>query len=348
LQRRGAGQRKFRNALVFVAADESTLDTCRQLARKYLAWKSIVDDKELADSLTRAQYEDARSRMGSSLEVLTQRIRHAWSHVLYPVGPQDVANSHGPAIGFDIEHCSVSNRAPGKPIAQVVYDKLKANSVIIDQLGPNTLMAELRKVWNEDAPHMAVTTLVDWFASYTYLPRLRDEVTLTTAIEKLISDIDAPIAFARSHNADNGAYEGVSLWSNINGADIKDGLLVWRSLIPAPVSDLPDIKAEDQGTLGNQAISEEATSHVSRQRSNEPRRFYGSIPLNPDQAGLQVAKIAEEILFELTRAKGSELKLTLEIEASAPAGYSDDVVDVIRANIRDLKIDPTNIGFETD
>jgi hypothetical protein len=44
LQRRGTGQRKFRNALVFVAADESGLDTCRELARKYLAWKSIVED----------------------------------------------------------------------------------------------------------------------------------------------------------------------------------------------------------------------------------------------------------------------------------------------------------------
>src|SRR5690606_35844103 len=63
LQRRGSGQRRYRNALVFVAADETGLGDCRQLARKYLAWKSIVEDKDLADALTRAQFDDASARM---------------------------------------------------------------------------------------------------------------------------------------------------------------------------------------------------------------------------------------------------------------------------------------------
>jgi len=79
-----------------------------------------------------------------------------------------------------------------------------------------------------------------------------------------------------------------------------------------------------------------------------PRRFVGSITLDPDRAGLQVAKIADEILFELTRSNGSTLKLTLEIEAAAATGYPDDVVDVVRSNIRDLKLDASKVGFEDE
>jgi hypothetical protein len=79
---------------------------------------------------------------------------------------------------------------------------------------------------------------------------------------------------------------------------------------------------------------------------SQPKRFYGSIPLDPDKAGLQVAAIAKEILFELTRPNGANLKITLEIEGSAGAGYPQDVIDVVRANLRDLKLDTSEVGFE--
>ena len=79
-----------------------------------------------------------------------------------------------------------------------------------------------------------------------------------------------------------------------------------------------------------------------------PRRFFGSITLDPDKAGLQVAKIAEEILFELIRGNGATLRLTLEIEGSMANGYPDDVVDIVRSNIRDLKLAPSEVGFEKE
>lgn len=347
LERRGTGQRKFRNALVFVAADESGLDTCREIARKYLAWKSIVEDKDMADSLTRAQFEDAGSRMRQSAEALAQRIRSTWSHVLYPVPAQGGGNGSGPAAGFALEHTSVANRAPGKPIPQVVYDKLRANGVIVDELGPDTLMAELRKVWDEGKPHIEVATLLDWFASYVYLPRLRDDATLTLAIEKLVGKIDGAVGFAQSYDAPTAKYEGVSRWAANLGADIASGLLVWRSVLPeVETSTSTGVTGTGAGETGKTGEGGEAQPDETK--SNRPRRFYGSISLDPNKAGLQVAKIAEEILFELGRSDGSSLRLTLEVEASAPSGYPDDVVEVVRANIRDLKLDAGKVGFEDE
>jgi hypothetical protein len=122
--------------------------------------------------------------------------------------------------GFTLDHSSVVNRAPGKPIPQVVYDKLKAGGVIVDELGPDTLLAELRKVWREDAPHVAVATLLDWFASYVYLSRLRDDATLVISIEKLLGKIESPVGFAKSFNEADGKYEGVTQWSATLGTAI--------------------------------------------------------------------------------------------------------------------------------
>lgn len=347
LQRRGTGQRRFRNALVFVAPDDGGLDTCREIARKYLAWRSIVEDKEMRKGLTEAQIDDANSRMRQSAEGLAQRIRSTWSHALYPVPAQDGGNGTGPAPGFELEHTSVVNRAPGKPIADAVYNKLRANSVIVDELGPDTLMAELRKVWDESKPHIEVATLLDWFASHVYLPRLRDDVTLTTAIEKLIEKIDAPVAFARSYDEQSGQYQGVSLWASALGSNIADGLLVWRASLPEEAA--PAARGQE-GAAATTATGEGegGQPRADQARDRKPRRFFGSIPLDPDKAGLQVAKIAEEVLFELGRPEGANVRLTLEIEASSSDGYPEDVVDVVRANVRDLKLNTAEVGFEEE
>ncbi|MEQ8354149.1 MAG: DUF499 domain-containing protein [Kiloniellaceae bacterium] len=348
LQRRGAGQRRFRNALIFVAPDENGLDTCREVARKYLAWNSIVIDEEMAKGLTRAQFDDAKERARQMAEALAQRVRSTWSHVLYPGPSQDGDNGSGPAAGFELEHNSVVNRAPGRPIAQVVYEKLKATSVIIEELGPDTLMAELSKVWDDSKPHIEAATLLDWFASYVYLPRLRDDATLTLSIEKLIGKIDSQVAFAERFDSESGEYEGVSLWTANLGSNTAQGLLVWRNVLPEKRSTGSEEgeEAGPQPVPGGPNGGGEPTPGGGG--SKQPRRFFGSIPLDPDKAGLQVAKIAEEILFELERPGGATLKLTLEIEASASGGYPEDVVDVVRSNLRDLKIKPEDAGFEEE
>ena len=188
----------------------------------------------MSENLTRAQHQDAGSRMQQSAEGLAQRVRSTWSHVLYPVQSADGGNGSGPAAGFELEHTSVVNRAPGKPIPQVVYEKLRASGVIVDELGPDTLMAELRKVWDEATPHIEIATLLDWFASYVYLPRLRDEATLAASIEKLVAKIESPVAFAQSFDKATGEYRGVSQWSMGLGRNIASGLLVWRTALPEP------------------------------------------------------------------------------------------------------------------
>jgi hypothetical protein len=346
LQRRGSGQRKFRNALVFVAGDETGLDACREIARKYLAWKSIVEDKEMADGLTRAQFEDASSRMRQSAEALAQRIRSTWSHVFYPMPVQDWGNGSGPAASFALGHTSVVNRAPSKPIPQIVYEKLRANGVVVDELGPDTLLAELHKVWDQSKPHIEIAMLLDWFASYVYLTRLRDDATLTLAIEKLVGKLDGPVAFAQSYDQQSGRYEGVSRWAANLGTNVARGLLVWRTALTE--HEAPTAAGTTGTVTGGRGAKPtgEGQSQLEDTGTRRPRRFYASILLDPDKAGLQVAKIAEEILFELGRPNGANLRLVLEVEASAPGGYSNDVVDVVRANIRDLKLDAGKVGFE--
>jgi len=143
-----------------------------------------------------------------------------------------------------------------------------------------------------------------------------------------------------------GQYRDVSKW-NLALTNVAKGLLVWRKALPQEDERTKDGSA---GAFGDKTDKPTggAKPGPAGDVSRRPKRFYGSITLDPDNAGLQVAKIAEEILFELGRPKGVKLKLTLEIEGSAPDGYPDDIVDVVRSNIRDLKLDVNTVGFEEE
>ena len=63
LIRRGSGQRRLRNTLLFAVADETQLATTREAMRRALAWESIGGDarqdkrvdKRLQDQMTQAQ-----------------------------------------------------------------------------------------------------------------------------------------------------------------------------------------------------------------------------------------------------------------------------------------------------
>jgi len=95
-------------------------------------------------------------------------------------------------------------------------------------------------------------------------------------------------------------------------ANIATGL---RAALPEQPVDEKTVSGEPGSDKGKPGEPRQPGSGEQIRRG--PKRFFGSITLDPDRAGLQVAKIAEEILLELTRQNGAGLKLTLEIEASA-------------------------------
>jgi hypothetical protein len=75
-----------------------------------------------------------------------------------------------------------------------------------------------------------------------------------------------------------------------------------------------------------------------------PRRFYAKVTLDPNRPTPTVSNIAQSILSELDRVRGTTITLTLDIDAEAPDGFPDDVVEVVRDNAGSLRI--TDFGFE--
>jgi hypothetical protein len=81
-----------------------------------------------------------------------------------------------------------------------------------------------------------------------------------------------------------------------------------------------------------------------RRPQPRPRRFYAKISLDPNRPTPQVSNIAQSILSELDRVRGTKLTLTLDIDAETAEGFPEDVESVVRDNAASLRI--TDFGFE--
>jgi hypothetical protein len=104
-------------------------------------------------------------------------VRLAWSHILFPVKTEATAAG----APFDLDHLSIASK-DRSAIPVGVYEKAKNDGIAKEKLGPDALALHLKPLWPEDRPHLAISEIADWFASYVYLPKLRDRVVLDVSI----------------------------------------------------------------------------------------------------------------------------------------------------------------------
>ena len=335
IERRGSGQRRYRNALVFVAAGSTAVETARDNARRERAWQSILDDSDLMENQTGAQTRDARTQAERSRQALLQSVRGAWVHVLLPHPPDGAAGG----AGYTIRSARLVNRGGAKPVPSAVWDKVASDGSVLDALGPDNLAKELAPIWPPERAHLAVQDIRDWFASYVYLPRLRDDAALDGALQKLVEGLFHPYVFAASFDEEAGTYDGAVDGRTLLPGSLDAGLLVRREAMPAPSPD-PQTPVEDDKPARQQATPRSDLAALP------PRRFFASLSIDPEEAGLEVARIMDGLLVELTRTPGSSIVLTLEIQGSSGKdGYPEDVVEVVKANARDLKLNADHLGF---
>jgi hypothetical protein len=78
----------------------------------------------------------------------------------------------------------------------------------------------------------------------------------------------------------------------------------------------------------------------------QPKRYYGSVTLDPQRVGRDASRIAEEVIAHLAGLVGARVTVTLDIEVQTPAGVPDNVVSIVSENSRTLKFG--NFGFERE
>ncbi|MFQ5792579.1 MAG: AAA+ family ATPase, partial [Acidobacteriota bacterium] len=79
-------------------------------------------------------------------------------------------------------------------------------------------------------------------------------------------------------------------------------------------------------------------------RVQPPKRFHGSVTVDPTRLARDVGQIAQEVVQHLAGLVGSKVEITIEIQARIPDGAPDHVVRTVTENCRTLRF--KTHGFE--
>jgi len=357
LENRGNAPRLYRNSLVFLAADKARLADLDDAVRRYLAWKSIVDETDSLD-LTPHQKNTSITQRNGAEGMVTARLPETYHWLLVPGQATPAAPVEWQAIRLTATD----------GLAQRAAKKLKNEELLVVSMAASRLRLEVDRVplWRASSggqDHVEIKQLAEDFARYLYLPRLQTTAVLTEAITdgiKLLTWEQDAFAYAEAYDEVARRYRGLQTAQIVHiTPDAPVGLIVKperarkqldeevREPTPGVTSrtgETAGITGTDSGTTRTGGVTP-GTGPTAQPRP-QPRRFHGTIKLDAGRTGRDASKVADEVLAYLVGLMGADVTVTLEITARIPDGVPDNVIRIVTENCRTLKFDDQ--GFESE
>ena len=350
---RGNSPRIFRNMLVFLAPDQTSMSALEQETRRYLAWQSIKNDSQDLN-LDAAQNRETENSLKRSNETVDLRLSETWCWLLTPA----IARSDMKTL--DWEKIRLSGGSEG--IISRAGKKLLENETVIDRWAPALLLMELDSLLWKNADSLQIKKLWEYLCTYCYLPRLSDYSVLEKTIQEGVQEKDY---FAYAAGVSEGWF--IDLKYAQKASIDRSGFIVRKSAAkkqlelehiqnnPSPsgfVTDAgvsnphPSVQREGGTPLTTERTGTEPSTSPSPLSTPKSMRFFLSAPLDDTRVNRDVQRILEEVISQLAADNGVTLSLRLEVEAGASKGFSQETIRAVSENCRTLKI--KEFGFEEE
>ena len=344
LNNRGTSPRIFRNMLAFVAPDYDNLASLQAEVKRFIAWKSIVTEKDDLN-LDGNQIREAQQNLDRSNHTVDLRINETYCWLLVPYIDQ-----FGDMKTIQWEVSSISGGDDS--IVSKAGKKMIQSEQIITNWAPALLLMQLDDLLWKDSNDIQIKNLWGYLSTYCYLPRLANyRVLEDTILRGLASDEYFAIA---------GAYSGsryVDLQFNktlmsINQSDLLVKAQVALKQIVAEPKDPPQPGGQPGGGQpgpggtpgGEPPVGPGGTPGHGPQPTKSNTHFFMSAKLDTTRVNRDVNNYVQEIIQHLMAVEGSDVELTLEVNVSAPNGIPSGTIRTVSENCRTLKI--TNFGFD--
>lgn len=369
LNNRGSAPRHHRNTLVFLAADRARLEDLKQGVRQFLAWDSIVRDSTTLN-LDAFQDNQAKIKRDEAHTAVTGRIPETYIWLLVP----EQLDAHQPE---QIEEYRLQPQQQ-TALAVTASRKLRTEELLLTQYAGTLLRQKMDEIPLWRGPHVTIKELAEFFARYLYLPRLKNTDVLLAAIREGVSSMlwqQETFAYADSYDAERNRYLGLKTGQQIQVTSNSSAVLVKPEVAAAQLASdtLAAQQAQPSATLtylpGGEssakmpAVSErgatllDSAPEVQRQTvlgqpatpatlPSQPRRFHGTVHLNPRMMSSSAGTIMDEVVRHLAAIYGANVQVTLEIQATIPDGVPEDIRRTVEENCRTLRFE--GFGFEEE
>ncbi len=327
LESRGTGPRLCRNAVVFLAPDGTRLQDLEGAVRMYLAWHSIVTEKETLN-LDPFQVRQAESRLKDEDARVKGQIPEVFQWLIVP--GQDKPDK-------EVDWQALRLMTAG-PLAERASTRLKREDLLVARYASTWLRKDLDRIplWQD---HVEVRQLADHYSRYTYLQRVEDPSVIVEAVREgvgLLTWEAETFAYAEGYDEQEGRYLGLHTGRMPPAVTADDPGLVVRPEVARKQMDADVGPEPGPGPGPGPDPGPGPGPGPGPTPPTGPKRFHGSVDIAPLRAGKSVAQIAEEVVSHMESLIGSKVKLTLEIEAEIPDGAPEHVVRTVTENARTL------------
>lgn len=352
LNTRGASPRVYRNMLAFVAPDQDKLRDLQTEVKRFIAWKSILSDKDDLN-LDGGQLREADSSLNRSNSSVETRIKETYCWLLVPYIDQyeDIKT-----IQWEI-----SNLGGGDDeIVSKATKKMIQGEQIITTWAPALLKMSLDELLWKDSDDIAIKKLWEYLCTYCYLPRLANYSVLEDAIAKGVHSTEF-FGIAAGYTGER--YIDLKLNETVFSINQSDLLVKPSVAMKQIMEERKSFKSDNGGMSDDRDSSNDAGgangdqgqphSGGGTEKSGDgsgttaaPRntRFFMSAKLDNTRVNKNVNDYLTEVIQHLMSVDGAEVELTLEVSVNAPGGIPATTVRTVSENCRTLKIQ--NFGFE--
>ena len=341
LESRGNTPRLYRNTLVFLAADKVRLQDLDEALRKYLAWSSILAEKETLN-LDPHQVRQAETQQQAADGAVTARLPETYQWVLVPEQKTPQA-----AVEWTAVRLSGSDA-----LAVRATKRLRSDELLVTTLGSTILRKHLDDVPLWRGNHVGVKQLVEDFARYLYLPRVAGPEVVVKAISggvNLTTWHHETFAVAESYDEGGSRYRGLRAGQMVDVSLDSHALVVKPDVARRQMDvEVAPVREEDspQNPPGGDERGDGGGGKGQPKLVALPRRFHGAVKLDTTRVGRDAGRIAEEVIAHLAGLVGADVTVTLEVQSDVPSGVPENIVRIVTENCRTLKF--SDHGFEKE
>lgn len=348
LNNRGTSPRIYRNMLAFVAPDSDNLLSLQAEVRRFIAWKSIMSEKDELN-LDGNQIRETENNLNRSNQTVELRIKETYCWLLVPFIDQ---YEDMKTIQWEPSNIGGSDES----IVAKAAKKMVQNEQIITTWAPALLQMSLDDLLWKDSNDIQVKKLWEYLSTYCYLPRLANYGVLEDAILRGVAS-DEYFALAGAYN--NERYVDLKYKQSVFSLNQSDLLVKINAALKQIASEK---KEEPQSTVepstdgtggtvpngtgvsGGNNVPNNQNDDGNTPGAPQNTRFYMSAKLDSTRVNRDVNNYVQEIIQHLMAVEGSDVELALEVNVNAPNGIPSSTVRTVSENCRTLKI--TDFGFE--
>ncbi len=324
LNTRGTVPRKYKNTLLFLAADSEKLSVLKKNVREFKAWSEVIKEADQLN-LDRVQLVDAKSNRDSAEKNFSIKISQAYCQLFAPY-------NFGEADMTVLKWFFAETDCTTEDNISATAEKFLSNEMLLKSLGHEKLKNLLDKfIWRErDA--VKLNQLWEYFTTYYYMPRLTDKNVLLETVCKGVAEKTFALA------------EDEDLTHELKFGDISlkeissENFLVKASFAQEQLKiKPPDPPEKEKGDDGTDPPPPPPPTLL-------PKHFSMDVELDKTRLNRNFNTCIEEVASYLMHLPNSSTSIRLVVNISAPEGISEELKEVVSGNCQILKIQ--NFYFE--